>query len=1414
LESPDGLCGKCRPADNLPTMGMTMATIAFDAATSQPPTGESDSFGNYQIQRVLGEGGMGTVYRAEQTAPIRRVVALKVVKAGMDSSHVLSRFAYERQALAMMDHPHIARVYDANVTEKGRPFFVMEYVDGVPITKYCDDRQLNTAERLKLFLPICEAVQHAHQKGIIHRDLKPTNVLVEEIDGRPIAKVIDFGIAKAVDQSGAGDPMLTQLGQFVGTPEYMSPEQADPLNQTVDATSDVYSLGVMLYELLVGAVPFDASTMRKAGLVELLRVIREEEAPTLHAKLTGLGHTAAEIAQARGTALIALRKELAGDLNWIAMKAVEKDRQRRYATAAELAADIRRHLENRPVLASPPSRWYRVRKFVRRNRLPVAAASVAAAALLVGFAAAIWQAKIARRERAVAVEQRAVAEARGREAAIQRQHAEEEAANARRQQEAAERQRAIAESRLDDVSALANSMLFEVDDRVRELPGAMPAREVLMQRGLDYLNRMSAQTPDSARLRQQLGAAYLKMGELQWDPDGSNLRDLNGARDSYARSRTLLEAQVAANPNDAAPRHQLTLAYLRHAQLLDSDREQRAGFERALQSAQKLAAAVPTSLEAKEDLSEVYEAKQEFERAVDLRKEILTADSKSADARWKLYTAQFKLAASLGQKEDDRALEILSGAMSGLNALHAEDPTNVHYQRYRGIALSYLGLELFLHNRFADAVSRAREAVAIQTDLAAADSRNAGFQLDLCSAEAILGNVLVREGQNAEGMEHLQKALAVQEQEASAHPENTDFALAAARLHNSIASMTVATSDRAAALKHRQAAASLYRTLVQDHPGRALFLSSLCVELVAVGNAQLASGDRAGAMNTYREAVKNADRLGAGGQPNDEEWTVKADAHAGLARGAANLVHTDEAIAEDRIAIADYSHVTPGSATAKAVRHDISLIWSHLSEAYSSRADYGPAVDASLKELSYAEAEFAESPNSFIIGRYVCNTLVSLRNNYVSLGDYTKAVEVARRGVEIAAKLSELQPGDFNRLALLSVSYTNLASALRSAGNREESLVNYRRIATVLDARPIENLDTAILKRDWANRYLFAVHGLLLWDEPREALPVCRRVIPVLESLHGAEPKNETYRGDLVNAYRVAENALIDSGMLPEGLETSRKILQLESTNPRRDAAFWLNQGLTQAKIGSLEARTGDAAAARTSWRSALDLFEKGRDDAAKTHSEHADDHKALADLALAERRLAFIEEVLGNPGDARRHLQDAIAHQSALVDSDSSKPGWARLLRDFRAERARLESLGVSETAYSREDLARGWEQYASQLAEIAYPLPARLEAAQKALNFARQSADPKPAFQLDLAEAFEQLGYCQFASASLALGAERTNALHAAEQSYAEARRILTALQQAGALPETSRPALGDAVNSLATIAAKLAETNVANR
>jgi serine/threonine protein kinase/tetratricopeptide (TPR) repeat protein len=318
---------------------------------------------------------MGTVYLAEQLEPIHRRVALKVVKLGMDTAQVLARFNNERQALAMMDHPNIAQIFDAGATAKGRPYFVMEYIEGAPITQYCDRKRMTTKQRLALFVAVCRAVQHAHQKGVIHRDLKPSNVLVTEQDGVPVPKVIDFGIAKATDKWAIENSLLTQFGQIVGTPEYASPEQADTMTGEIDEASDVYSLGVLLYELLIGAVPFDTATLRSAGLAEMLRIIREDEAPSLARKLTSMGAAATEVAARRQTDPASLRRLVDGDLNSITMKALEKTRERRYASVSELAADIQRHLEHRPVLASPPSRLYRTRKFVRRRRLALLGAA-------------------------------------------------------------------------------------------------------------------------------------------------------------------------------------------------------------------------------------------------------------------------------------------------------------------------------------------------------------------------------------------------------------------------------------------------------------------------------------------------------------------------------------------------------------------------------------------------------------------------------------------------------------------------------------------------------------------------------------------------------------------------------------------------------------------------------------------------------------------------------------------------------------------------------------------------------------------------------------------------------------------------------------------------------------------------------
>jgi serine/threonine protein kinase/Tfp pilus assembly protein PilF len=442
---------------------------------TQTMTSSSESFGSigpYHLLEKIGEGGMGEVWIAEQQKPIRRKVALKVIKSGMDTKQVIARFESERQALAMMDHPVIAKVFDAGETEHGRPYFVMEYVKGIAITRYCDQNRLTTPERLTLFMQVCEGVQHAHQKAIIHRDLKPSNILVAVQDNKPAPKIIDFGVAKAAAQSLTERTMYTELGVLIGTPEYMSPEQAEMSGQNIDTRTDVYSLGAILYELLVGALPFDPKELRRAGFDEIRRKIRDEDPPKPSTKLGTMGDESTTEARKRRTEPTDLIRLLRGDLDWITMKALEKDRTRRYGSPSDLAADIDRFLHHQPIVARPPSTIYRAKKFVRRHRVGVGVVT-ALAVLLMAFSIT------------TAIQARRIARERDR--------ANQEAETSRQ------------------VSEFLTG-LFEVSDPSEARGNSVTAREIL-DKGADSIAReLQGQPIVQGKLMNTMGIVYRSLG--------------------------------------------------------------------------------------------------------------------------------------------------------------------------------------------------------------------------------------------------------------------------------------------------------------------------------------------------------------------------------------------------------------------------------------------------------------------------------------------------------------------------------------------------------------------------------------------------------------------------------------------------------------------------------------------------------------------------------------------------------------------------------------------------------------------------------------------------------------------------------------------------------------------------------------
>ena len=628
---------------------------------------------------------MGEVWLADQKEPVRRRVAIKFVKAGMGSREVISRFESERQALALMNHPAIAKVFDAGTTPEGAPYFVMEYVAGVPITTYCDQHRLSTVERLKLFMEVCDGVQHAHRKAIIHRDLKPSNILVAEVDGRATPKIIDFGVAKALSQRLTADTIFTRIGAVVGTPEYMSPEQALSSGEDIDTRTDVYSLGIVFYELLAGTLPLE---MRKIAYDEFLRRLREEDPPKPSTRIrTQNPETSTDLAHKRQTAPVSLVKQMRGDLDSIALKALEKDRSRRYSSASDFSADIGRYLRGEAVLAVPPSVSYRLRKYVRRHWIGLAAATVAACSLCAGAGVALYQAR-------------------------------------------------IAQQRFNDVRSLANKFLFDFEDKIHDLPGSMGARHMVVSTGLTYLDSLARQAGGDRSLQSELAHAYQRMGDVQGRDTSEE--DLKGAAVSYQKSAAINEALAHSQPRNAAVRRELAATYSRLSVILRTQLDRHGAVDNAKLCTSHLEAAI--RLEPRPDdylplgtcyanlgdaqlsLDDVAGAAVSLGHLLETREELAKRDH-SPDVRRRLAVAHQRYANAVEETGDlETALQHRTEAQRLAEELLRENPVSTLFPGVLAKAYNELGsFQEEWREDFAGAAVWQRKAVELQHSVTVKD---------------------------------------------------------------------------------------------------------------------------------------------------------------------------------------------------------------------------------------------------------------------------------------------------------------------------------------------------------------------------------------------------------------------------------------------------------------------------------------------------------------------------------------------------------------------------------------------------------------------------------------------------------------------------------------------------------------------
>jgi serine/threonine protein kinase len=811
-------------------------------AAASPAEGPGTVIGPYRLLEQIGEGGMGTVWMAEQQQPVRRLVALKVIKAGMDSAQVIARFEAERQALALMDHPHIARVFDGGTTEAGRPYFVMELVKGTPITRYCDEHRMTPRQRLELFVPVCQAIQHAHQKGIIHRDVKPSNLLVAPYDGVPVVKVIDFGVAKATGQQLTEKTLYTGFGAVVGTLEYMSPEQAELNNRDIDTRSDVYSLGVLLYELLTGTTPLNRESLQQTPLPEVLRLIREQDPPRPSTRLNESKGSLPAISAQRQTEPAKLTKLVRGELDWIVMKALEKDRERRYETANGLAKDVERYLNDEPVLACPPSLGYRLRKFARKNRRLLVTVGGFVGLLVLGVVGlGIGLVRLA-------------AEQQKTQAALTAER------------EVKQHTRLALDTLVDDVveSRFGREAGLGLGDEEKEY----------LRKVIGFYETFADQLGETAEARAARARGQFQVARLQ-----AALGHEDEADVGYRRAAELLEGLAKEVPDDPGYRESLADCLGHWGDLL----RVRGSFEDAEQKSRRalvlwerlrqdfsdrpgyrlhLATEYDRLLKAVAEQAKFGEAKQACNRAQSLLAELVGEFPKDLDYRYQLARTYRDLGETLlrewklaeAEKSFRRALELHE-------ALAGEFPGRRRPTESLAHATAALADVLMKQKKYADAEPVFRQALARWEQLAAEYPSLPGIQAQLATTYDLLVRLLAAQERFDDAEDAGRRGLVIRKALATRYPAVPEHRLTVANSYNSLGCVLRDRGNVPEAEKAFRQAIEFLDALVRESPNTPAYLYRLGLSCTNLGNLLRASKRFAFAEQAYLQALSPREKL-------------------------------------------------------------------------------------------------------------------------------------------------------------------------------------------------------------------------------------------------------------------------------------------------------------------------------------------------------------------------------------------------------------------------------------------------------------------------------------------------------------------------------------------------------------------------